>query len=582
YFSQIETVYDLTSSDPSVIAIDNNGPVYGGAYSYLATLHALNGGTTTISFKYKYYTSPYYWQWSYASITINVQSPKTEVSIYADDLTKVYDGQVMNGTFRAVGLAAGHTITAGVTVSGTATDYTATPVVSTVAIDTSKLKIVDGTGKDVTSKYNLTVKDAKGNLTITKRSVTITANPQTRTYSEADNFTGTVESFNASTKTGLVNAGDIGTVVYERTSRVGEVLAVNEYPNMIGVKNTFAQYKNYDVKIVTAKLKVTKASITINVQNATKTYGDADPAFEGVLSGKLLNANDLGMITYSRTRETAGREDSWDNIDLTAKYTRNNNYDVTVKDAKLTITKRKISITVDDKTKVYGQWDPAFTGTITSGSLVPNAYDHIVYMREWNDFDKEDAGDSIEIIAYVAYGFGYYKNNNYEVTLDTGALTITQKPVTITVDSKQKYFGDSDPVFTGTITSGGFFAGDHVRITYARTLDTATLEDVGADIDITAVVKSRKTEDLDNYNISIITGKLSIVKAPAIGTITGEGFTKTYDGVAQALAPASAADTAESIYDITYSVDGGEFTQALPEFKYVKTDLDGNVVPYIV
>lgn len=574
YFIHISTVYNLRSDRPDVVSI-NNEYKNGNAYPYYTKLKALKSGTAQIVFQYRWYGRNYE-----ASVTVNVGNAKTDVSIYADDLSKVYDGQPLNGTYHADGLPAGYTIASGVTVSGTATNATTTPVATSVTVDTNTLRILDGTGKDVTSKFNLTVKDATGSLSISKRNVTITANPQTRTYSEADSFTGTVEAFNSATNTGLVNAGDLGIVVYERTSRVGEVLGVGEYNNMIGVKNTFASYTNYSVTTKSAKLKVTKASITINVQNAVKTYGDADPVFTGAISGTLQNSNDLGTISYSRKYGSVG-ETVWDDITITAKYTRNNNYDVVVNDGKLTIEKRKITITVDDKTKVYGEWDdPMFTGSITSGSLAfGDSNNNIVYLRDYPDWDKNEAGDDIEIIAYIAYGHSYYKNNNYDVTLDKGVLTITKRAVTITVDSKEKYFGDSDPIFTGSITSGSLVNKKDLKITYGRTPETATLENVGDIIDLDAFVTGK---GLKNYEISVVKGKLSIIKAPAIGTITAVGFTKTYDGVAQALTAATAADTAESIYDITYSVDGGEFTSILPEFKYVKTDSEGIAVPYLV
>ena len=79
---------------------------------------------------------------------------------------------------------------------------------------------------------------------------------------------------------------------------------------------------------------ITPRPVTITVDNASKTSGEVDPAFTGTVVG-LVNENDLGEITYSRTNtdETVG---TYQGV-LTAAYTANPDYIVTVVNGDFTI-----------------------------------------------------------------------------------------------------------------------------------------------------------------------------------------------------------------------------------------------------
>jgi hypothetical protein len=106
------------------------------------------------------------------------------------------------------------------------------------------------------------------------------------------------------------------------------------------------------------------------------------------------------------------------------------------------LTKKTITITADSKTKVYGDEDPELTYSITSGTL--------------------ENGDELTGVLTRANGenVGEYaissslNNDNYDITFLSKNLNITQKPITISSDSKTKIFGDADPDLTYTITSG--------------------------------------------------------------------------------------------------------------------------------
>ena len=95
----------------------------------------------------------------------------------------------------------------------------------------------------------------------------------------------------------------------------------------------------------------------MTADDKTKVYGSADPALTVTvpagalesgdsLSGELVRAagKDVGSYAITKGSLTAG-----------------GNYDLTVNPGTLTITKKAITVTAEDKTKVYGSADPALT-----------------------------------------------------------------------------------------------------------------------------------------------------------------------------------------------------------------------------
>ena len=104
--------------------------------------------------------------------------------------------------------------------------------------------------------------------------------------------------------------------------------------------------KNYQLTnssyVAASAAKIAKKAATIKVDDKTKTKGSSDPEFTGAVIG-LVNDNDLGTITYKRADADKDKEAVDDEISITAEYTANDNYEVTVEPAKLTIRKKPAS-----------------------------------------------------------------------------------------------------------------------------------------------------------------------------------------------------------------------------------------------
>ena len=96
---------------------------------------------------------------------------------------------------------------------------------------------------------------------------------------------------------------------------------------------------------------------------ATKTYGAADPALTGTLSGFLAARRRDGDLQPHAGETVAGSP-------YTISATLSpagvlSNYNITYNTANFTITPKAASVTPNAASKTYGNADPAFTGTLT-------------------------------------------------------------------------------------------------------------------------------------------------------------------------------------------------------------------------
>ncbi len=185
---------------------------------------------------------------------------------------------------------------------------------------------------------------------------------------------------------------------------------------------------NYTGK-VTAEWAIEKASVTVTLNDKTKTYGEKDTDLTYTVNGLAVGdfAADLNIQATRKPGENVGEYA----ITATAK---NANYNITIIDGTLTIEKADATVTINNASKVYGEEDPKFTATITG--LKGDDKLNVVFSREAG----QDVGEYV-ISATIAADDAVAKN--YNITIKTGILTITQKDIT-TGDGYPIYFQPGD------------------------------------------------------------------------------------------------------------------------------------------
>jgi hypothetical protein len=205
------------------------------------------------------------------------------------------------------------------------------------------------------TNYSLTFNSA--DLTITPRSLLAQADNQSRAY-------GTTNPVFTVTYTGFVGADGVTNlaVLPVAGTEAQPVSPIGTYDiTLTGGADT-----NYSLVLSNGTLAVTAAAVTITADAKTKPYGATDPALTYQITSGALDGSDSLSGSLSRLAgETIG-----DYAIQQGTLTAGTNYALTFNPANITITTAALVVTADEKSKVYGATDPAFTYQITGGALV--------------------------------------------------------------------------------------------------------------------------------------------------------------------------------------------------------------------
>ena len=336
------------------------------------------------------------------------------------------------------------------------------------------------------SNSNYTITSVNGALSITPRPITVTVDSGSKVYGSADPALGWQLS------SGSLVGGD---TLSGSLSRVAGENVGSYAVSAAGLSNS-----NYTITSVNGALSITPRPITVTVDSGSKVYGNADPALGWQLSsGSLVGGDTLGGSVSRAAGENVG------SYAVSASGLSNSNYTITSVNGALSITPRPITVTVDSGSKVYGNADPALGWQLSSGSLVGG--------DTLGGSVSRAAGENVGSYAVSASGLS---NSNYTITSVNGALSITPRPITVTVDSGSKVYGNADPALGWQLSSGSLVGGD----TLGGSVSRAAGENVGS----YAVSASGLSNG--NYTITSVNGALSITPRPI--TVTADSGSKVY------------------------------------------------------
>ena len=348
---------------------------------------------------------------------------------------------------------------------------------------------------------NYVVTEELGELVVTKSTaeIIITAGSQSKTY---DGNTLTNDDYSYTED--VLAKGDVLTATVEgHITNVGTVEnKITSYKVMRGNKDVTAWYTFG--QCVDGVLEITPAMATIVVKSASKTYGDIDPVFEWEVNG-LINSTDLGEITVSRISEDADKENVGDDITITANYTVNANYIVTIQKGKLDIIAsgdNKVVLTGRQVTydgMAYGLTD---AHAARDGSTLLYSTDNVNF--------TETAPEFTEAGAHVVYVKA--TNPNYaETSVEQAKVIINKRDITITADSASKRYDGTDlTANSAKVTAGSVVEGQTWNVTV-----TGSQRSVGSSKNIAkdAVIKSGDRDVTANYNITYLAGELTVTSS---------------------------------------------------------------------
>lgn len=474
------------------------------------------------------------------------QAPLT---ITADDLTKVYGDANPTATATYTGFVNGETSS----VLDTAVTLV---IVANTQSDVNDYVVTAFGAAD--SNYSIT--HVNGNLSVTARSLTVTVTASDKVYDSSTAASVSLAPVGV-LFTDVVTASHTGATF--DTKDVG----TNKTVTVSGITLLGADATNYSVATTaTGDADITVLPIGITADAKTKVYGAADPSLtyqittgalagSDSLSGALSRASGEDVATYAIGQGT-----------LSA----GSNYDLTFTGADFTITRAVLTITADDKSKTYGDVNPALT---VSYSGFMNGDDE-------NDLTTEADASTVAVTGSDAGTYDITPANaaddNYTFSYVNGTLTIAKADQTITFGSLSD-MNHGDPDFSVSATADSSldvsFVGsgacsvvaDSVHLTTKGTC-TVTASQAG-DTNWNAAPDVAQSFTVTDVTAPVITrtGDASVT-ADLQSTYTDQGATATdaVDGAVLVTVTNPVNPNVEGTYTVTYNATDAEGNAATP------------------
>ncbi len=405
-----------------------------------------------------------------------------------------------------------------------------------VDIKTIVLGPAEGADEDVSGNYEPVAKDPHVSATIRALEVTVTADDKSKIYGEDDpELTATI--------TPALAEGD--TISYTLKRFMGEDAAEYE----ISFDNPQTTQGNYHVTYVPGTFTIKSRDITISAEEKTKVYGEDDPELtvEYKLNSEVKSGTTDALvgedkIEYKIVRDAAGTPEG-EEAEIYAIYfegtdpeptplresyqggDNGKNYHITYVDSVLDVTSREITITANDKTKLYGEKDPEFTveysldSKVESGSESPVLDGDAIEFEVSRNGDRGEEGGFEYTIAVTGEdqqrGHENGSARNYKVNFVDGTLSILRRKATVTADNADKVYGEKDPAFTATVD--GTIKGDTLTYKFEREQG----EDVGS-YELKPVGEAIQ----GSYEVTYLPATLTIT--PKTVTVRPDNLSKTY------------------------------------------------------
>ncbi|AWK05772.1 hypothetical protein HYN56_16640 [Flavobacterium crocinum] len=328
------------------------------------------------------------------------------------------------------------------------------------------------------------------NFVITGKTITVTADSQTKVYGEDDSaltysFAPALESGDSFT----------GTLSRDSAENIGKYAIT---------KGSLSAGSNYTINYIDGDYTITPKPITVTANaSQKKVYGTTDPALGYSVSPALVG-NDTFKGALSREVGQNIGTYAINQGDLSA----GSNYTMTFESKDFEITPKEITVTADaSQVKVYGDIDPVLTYTSSEALVTGDTFNGSL-----SRVSGEDVGTYNYTIGSLSAG------SNYIVTLvGSDSFGITAKPITVTAyDSQTKVYGTLDPALT-YLVSPSLVGND----TFSGLLERRIGENVG-----TYAIGQGTLNAGNNYAITYI-GKDFEITAKAIA-VTAASQTKVY------------------------------------------------------
>ena len=476
---------------------------------------------------------------------------KDVIVVQVNDASQTYNGTALKATYNVYGdsiLESGEAVSVVLDENGSITDAG-----SVTCSATAQVRDADGNAVEDYVIYIF-----PGTLTVNKAPVTIQSGSGEKVY---DGQPLTVAS---PTITGSTFGEDSLTAEATGTlTDVGETVNTVSY-NLNGKKD------NYEITVTEGTLKVTARPLTVTTESNTADYTGTALTKDGYTVAGLAEGH-TASVTVTGSQTIPGSSDN--TADVVVKDAEGKdvtpNYSVSKNLGKLTVNAlsgdSRIALTIAPKA-VKAEYDgtahAASEYEIVSGKLPEGVTLTVTYSGE-----RTDAGEGETSIGLVT--FIQDKTDvtaNFNLSTQTGKITVSPRPITITAESATKEYDTKALTKNNAKITSGSLVSDHkvsaIEINGSQTeVGTSKNTIKAGSVKITDASGKDVTA---NYALTLKEGTLEVTgKAVTDITVTA-GASKVYDGTALTLSASDIKVTPAlpSGYTITATFSASSRTDA--------------------
>ena len=342
---------------------------------------------------------------------------------------------------------------------------------------------------------------AKCVVTVVKIPLTAHVANTSKVYGDANpEFNITYSGFrDGDSEVGFSVPASISTIV-DNSSKVGKY----------DIVASGAVSDKYEISYIPGTLTITKAPLSISAGNYTKKQGDAMPGFKASYTG-FKNGENESVLTKQPVFSCEANEASAPaEYAVTISGADAENYEISYEQGHLTVVEADaIVVRAKSYSRQYGDENPVF------------------------EFDTEgaalDGTPEIVCSAVANSPVGFYtievkqgSIKNYNVHFESGTLTITKAPLSISAGIYTKNQGDAMPVFKASYA--GFKNGEDESVLTKQPVFSCEANEASAPAEYAVTISGAEAE---NYEISYEQGHLTVVEADAV-VVRAKSYNRQY------------------------------------------------------